>query len=1424
MSLNGVNSDSDNDDKKRGCLLLWVQNVTVDIQDTSFVVVTTRIVQRNSMTNENSKSSPNQVKFGCHRDADEKSPLHNRNTIIFRIKTEGGHFWIRNWKFDKHPTIYTKTRHHIKSNDGGGSGSIKPLKNPLCHTTKCYVDFHGNGKIPGDSEKIQAGCTMGKVLYESEKERLRKIDMLGRILDPMNRSHHTNRSGNDLLSKIESSNWMHVSSGTMGGMNLGNDIQCTSGGNSIIDLIQKSQNVVYSDYRSEEILKFQMYESRMSLSDVFMRRSRIKPFDIIHFDMDQFQNNKKSMDINDESAVDTLVLTMLENTLIKCMSMQMVSSQHDMLMYSVDWIDWNMSLFTSTTITTNKKSRNLTENAHLHKMFIWMDVEGASIEHMGQIQKDQVSTSGIRYNAQERLLSVPMWNDEYCSHFNFQYDDMNKYDRLQDTQHIKTIYVYNEITETIHVFTTNAARKISKSDIKWKAMRQKQQGTSNKYKDRFIPTDEEQGEEGHRQWDVNVCIVECMNELEALSLFMKHCITEHQKETIPRIIIPVSLYDSSLYNLKSDSNSYSDNYKSLRSYLQKLDYYHHDKGSRVRNDDSDDEHTNDSIQDARENDFGFDLDDDDDDEEEDETLETDDLSTQKKDSSKNFSKIRKFMKSNTSPMNDFIFSPLHYIFMRVLYHAHRDSELESVSRKSVSSTMDHMDEDEYHSRDGTESSSQDSAIFVHSLSSNASKVFRFFHQRCTTLKTMDQCLFNDIIHYKSTGNSVSIPAAHWCDFLMDAYQLILMGKNVNSNTTDNIFYQMMTHDTSNDQYLYSPIYNDKFKMTRSVILYHSMMCRMKQSDLFRDDANKHLLHIKICDRNIYNVHMKKYKQTTCSSSSKNNGTVGKKKKDVEGASVNESVNGVNMYVLLVDFASLYSSIMSECNICFTSMRRRPVVYNQKNISSGGSSSSSTFSKKRNIHDMKQLNVNSAYHSPSNTSNGNIIFSKRSGLIPVFMLAMIQGRNVLKKKKEVMKSLTTITDSTLLQVSLGFLGKMEQLLKNLVNILYGLLASHEKMFSNVAIANKITEMGRSQMSELNKLTDRINAEKTNKLCKNDILTQCHIHNLEVVYGDTDSAMIRIQWDTKDLSLETKILLGTKKLSPYICKYFEEKHKYIRLKTDGFFEFVFIMNKKCYYAIPLNNSPQLAEMLKDIMAIEEISHDLDNSQFHSLIMENIVKKHSNALVHKGTPSMRSDTKPIGKLVCLKFVLWIHRHRGIFANHCPSTKIGVKDNDNQQRILSMTNVVNEFLDVKKSEYLQDVLVYSEKWMIGETKRQIENWEETNMIRRLKQPDYAQIISSKYNISHIIRRRVDNAMIVAGNDLGDDDRMNVSLEIMQDDIQLTLMNLWRHINALIGKFASDNKTDPGIMKYISDTNENYSNLVDCMLQLNIGAHRGVK
>lgn len=174
----------------------------------------------------------------------------------------------------------------------------------------------------------------------------------------------------------------------------------------------------------------------------------------------------------------------------------------------------------------------------------------------------------------------------------------------------------------------------------------------------------------------------------------------------------------------------------------------------------------------------------------------------------------------------------------------------------------------------------------------------------------------------------------------------------------------------------------------------------------------------------------------------------KKKGQYSGGKVLEPVSGLyDKIVILLDFNSLYPSIIREYNICFTTVERPKTL------------------------DMKD-----------NNEPGTVIDGSPPGVLPDIIAGLVNQR---RQVKNVMK--TEQNAARLKQLDIK-----QTALKLTANSMYGCLGFKQSRFYARAIAALITKIGRNTL------------EKTVKLAKDSL-------NLEVIYGDTDSIMIHTGLD-------------------------------------------------------------------------------------------------------------------------------------------------------------------------------------------------------------------------------------------------------------------------------------------------------------------------
>lgn len=194
---------------------------------------------------------------------------------------------------------------------------------------------------------------------------------------------------------------------------------------------------------------------------------------------------------------------------------------------------------------------------------------------------------------------------------------------------------------------------------------------------------------------------------------------------------------------------------------------------------------------------------------------------------------------------------------------------------------------------------------------------------------------------------------------------------------------------------------------------------------------------------------------------------GKRKKKAAyagGLVLDPKVGFYDKFVLLLDFNSLYPSIIQEFNICFTTVERE--AYNSK--------------KKKEEDDIEEI--------PEIPDS-----SLEMGILPKEIRKLVERR---KQVKQLMKQ-QDINPDLYLQYDIR-----QKALKLTANSMYGCLGFSYSRFYAKPLAALVTHKGREILMHTKDMVQKM--------------------NLEVIYGDTDSIMI----NTNSKSLEEVFKLGNK----------------------------------------------------------------------------------------------------------------------------------------------------------------------------------------------------------------------------------------------------------------------------------------------------------
>ena len=224
------------------------------------------------------------------------------------------------------------------------------------------------------------------------------------------------------------------------------------------------------------------------------------------------------------------------------------------------------------------------------------------------------------------------------------------------------------------------------------------------------------------------------------------------------------------------------------------------------------------------------------------------------------------------------------------------------------------------------------------------------------------------------------------------------------------------------------------------------------------------------------------------------------------------------YILLLDFNSLYPSIIQEYNLCFTT-----VEWN-KYVGDGG------IAAKKLEEDGEEEEEAAAEGSelPALPDKG-----LEQGVLPRVIKSLVDRRRAVKQEQKKEKD----------PLKKQNLEIRQKAFKLTANSMYGCLGFSFSRFYARPIAAMVTKMGREALM------------KTVAMATNTL-------GLEVIYGDTDSVMI----NTNSTDLQ-----AVKKIGQTVCAEVNKDYKSLELDIDGVFKSMLLLKKKKYAALTIKEGP-------------------------------------------------------------------------------------------------------------------------------------------------------------------------------------------------------------------------------------------------------------
>lgn len=254
----------------------------------------------------------------------------------------------------------------------------------------------------------------------------------------------------------------------------------------------------------------------------------------------------------------------------------------------------------------------------------------------------------------------------------------------------------------------------------------------------------------------------------------------------------------------------------------------------------------------------------------------------------------------------------------------------------------------------------------------------------------------------------------------------------------------------------------------------------------------------------------------------------KDKKKYAGGLVLEPKAGLHEQItLLLDFNSLYPSIIQEYQICFTTLKRDPV--DPRAISKVGKLPESTGGGGQPDGDHNDLDIN-ALLAEADKMKADPECKKKS-VLPKVIQALVEKRRAVKN------ALSKETD----EEKRESLDIKQKAFKLVANSMYGCLGFSSSRFYAKPIAAAITSCGRRIL------------EASVKIVREKL-------NFDIIYGDTDSIMVNSR---------TQVVADAIRIGREIKGIINQSYQCLEIDIDGIFMPLLLLKKKKYAAKKLEN---------------------------------------------------------------------------------------------------------------------------------------------------------------------------------------------------------------------------------------------------------------
>lgn len=276
--------------------------------------------------------------------------------------------------------------------------------------------------------------------------------------------------------------------------------------------------------------------------------------------------------------------------------------------------------------------------------------------------------------------------------------------------------------------------------------------------------------------------------------------------------------------------------------------------------------------------------------------------------------------------------------------------------------------------------------------------------------------------------------------------------------------------------------------------------------------------------------------------------------DFSGGLVFDPIKGIHENItLLLDFNSLYPSILTNFNVCFSTIKKLSddKIIDTKKLNKEISVDANSKISKEDI-------VNYELDEIKQIIEQNVSLHKipKSGILPTILKNLIEKRKAIKLE---MKNNANDAD---------FLDIKQRAVKLASNSIYGCLGAKFSRFYSPAMAEFVTAVGRDLLLKTKKIVE----EK---------------FNLKIIYGDTDSIIV-----DSNLKNSPQNYIKSKELAFEISKFVNSENKnLVEIECEKIFKKFIIFKKKKYGAIFYENSKEIQKesVLEKILRIKNIKFE-------------------------------------------------------------------------------------------------------------------------------------------------------------------------------------------------------------------------------------------